>query len=122
MTRQNWAIIGPNGSGKSALVGAIAGEVPVVNGKISRHFVEPVQGAIGYVSFGIHQRIIDLRDEGKAILLVSAELEEIRSLSDRAVVFYEGEITGEIDLENYDEREIGLMMTGELKKPVALNP
>ncbi len=73
---------------------------------------------IGAIEF-IHQKIIDLRDEGKAILLVSAELEEIRSLSDRAVVFYEGEITGEIDLENYDEREIGLMMTGELKKPLA---
>ncbi|MBF0280727.1 MAG: ABC transporter ATP-binding protein [SAR324 cluster bacterium] len=76
---------------------------------------------IGAIEF-IHQRIIDLRDEGKAILLVSAELEEIRSLSDRAVVFYEGEITGEIDLENYDEREIGLMMTGELKKPMLANP
>lgn len=73
---------------------------------------------IGAIEF-IHQRIIELRDQGKAILLVSAELEEIRSLSDRAVVFYEGEITGEIDLDNYDEQEIGLMMTGELKKTVS---
>lgn len=70
---------------------------------------------IGAIEF-IHQRIIDFRDQGKAILLVSAELEEIRSLSDRAVVFYEGEITGEIDLETFDEQKIGLMMTGQLQK------
>jgi simple sugar transport system ATP-binding protein len=39
-------------------------------------------------------------------------LEEIRSLSDRAAVFYEGEITGMIDLKKFNEQEIGLMMTG----------
>lgn len=70
---------------------------------------------IGAIEF-IHQRIIELRDQGKAILLVSAELEEIRSLSDRAIVFYEGKITGSIDLENYDEQEVGLMMTGQAKE------
>ncbi len=70
---------------------------------------------IGAIEF-IHQKILDLRDQGKGILLVSAELEEIRSLSDRAVVFYEGKITGEIDLEKYDEQEVGCMMTGQLKK------
>ena len=70
---------------------------------------------IGAIEF-IHQKILDLREQGKAVLLVSAELEEIRSLSDRALVFFEGEITGEIDLEHFDEKEIGLMMTGQMKK------
>jgi simple sugar transport system ATP-binding protein len=70
---------------------------------------------IGAIEF-IHQKILDLREQGKAVLLISAELEEIRSLSDRAVVFYEGEITGEIDLEHFDEKAIGLMMTGQMKK------
>jgi simple sugar transport system ATP-binding protein len=66
---------------------------------------------IGAIEF-IHQKIIEFRDQGKAILLISAELEEIRSLSDRAAVFYEGEITGMIDLKKFNEQEIGLMMTG----------
>lgn len=70
---------------------------------------------IGAIEF-IHQRIIDLRNQGKAVLLVSAELEEIRSLSDRALVFYEGKIMGEIDLANFDEQQIGLMMTGQLQQ------
>ena len=70
---------------------------------------------IGAIEF-IHQKILDLRDQGKAVLLISAELEEIRSLSDRALVFFEGNITGEIDLEHFDEKEIGLMMTGQMKK------
>ncbi len=67
---------------------------------------------IGAIEF-IHQKILEFRDQGKAVLLVSAELEEIRSLSDKAAVFYEGEITGMIDLEKFDEQEIGLMMTGK---------
>lgn len=67
---------------------------------------------IGAIEF-IHQKILDFRDQGKAVLLVSAELEEISSLADRAAVFYEGEISGMIDLEKFDEREIGLMMTGK---------
>ena len=73
---------------------------------------------IGAIEF-IHQKIIDLRQQGKAVLLVSAELEEIRSLSDRALVFYEGKIMGEIDLANFDEQQIGLMMTGQLQQPVS---
>jgi len=77
---------------------------------------QPTRGVdIGAIEF-IHQQILDLRDRGKAILLVSAELEEVRSLADRALVFYEGEIAGEIDLENYNESTVGLMMTGQQPK------
>lgn len=80
---------------------------------------EPTRGVdIGAIEF-IHKKMIELRDAGKAILLVSAELEEIRALSDRAVIFYEGEISGEINLEKPDDLEVGLMMTGELKKEVS---
>ena len=64
-------------------------------------------GAIEYV----HRRLVEERDDGKAVLLVSLELEEIRSLSDRILVMYEGEIVGEYSPETSEE-ELGLAMTG----------
>jgi general nucleoside transport system ATP-binding protein len=64
-------------------------------------------GAIEYV----HRRLVQERDEGKAVLLVSLELEEIRSLSDRILVIYEGRIVGEYSPET-SEGELGLAMTG----------
>jgi simple sugar transport system ATP-binding protein len=64
-------------------------------------------GAIEYV----HRRLVEERDAGKAVLLVSLELEEIRSLSDRVLVIYEGEIVGEFSPDTSEE-ELGLAMTG----------
>jgi general nucleoside transport system ATP-binding protein len=64
-------------------------------------------GAIEYV----HQRLVQERDEGKAVLLVSLELEEVRSLSDRILVIYEGRLVGEYAPETSEE-ELGLAMTG----------
>jgi general nucleoside transport system ATP-binding protein len=64
-------------------------------------------GAIEYV----HRRLVQERDEGKAVLLVSLELEEIRSLSDRILVLYEGRLVGEYTPEATEE-ELGLAMTG----------
>ncbi|MCY1559496.1 hypothetical protein D9M68_965430 [compost metagenome] len=53
-----------------------------------------------------------MRDAGKAILLVSVELDEIRSLSDRILVIFDGKIVGEADPATADETELGLLMTG----------
>jgi ABC-type uncharacterized transport system ATPase subunit len=64
-------------------------------------------GAIEYV----HRRLVEERDAHKAVLLVSLELEEIRSLSDRILVIYEGELVGEYSSETSEE-ELGLAMTG----------
>jgi general nucleoside transport system ATP-binding protein len=64
-------------------------------------------GAIEYV----HRRLVEERDSGKAVLLVSLELEEIRSLSDRVLVIYEGRIVGEYSPDTGEE-ELGLAMTG----------
>jgi general nucleoside transport system ATP-binding protein len=64
-------------------------------------------GAIEYV----HRRLVEERDEQKAVLLVSLELEEIQSLSDRIIVIYEGELVGEYGPETSEE-ELGLAMTG----------
>lgn len=73
---------------------------------------QPTRGVdIGAIEF-IHQQIIRLRDEGKAILLVSVELDEIFSLSDRIAVMFDGQIMGERDPGETNEQELGLLMAG----------
>ncbi|MEX1214081.1 ABC transporter ATP-binding protein [Saccharospirillum sp.] len=71
---------------------------------------QPTRGVdIGAIE-SIHQRILDMRDAGKAILLVSVELDEIRSLADRILVMFDGTIVGEVPADKADERTLGLMM------------
>jgi general nucleoside transport system ATP-binding protein len=73
---------------------------------------QPTRGVdIGATEF-IHSKLIELRDAGAAVLLVSAELDEVLSLSDRLIVIYEGRIVGEVDPKSVSEEQIGLMMTG----------
>jgi general nucleoside transport system ATP-binding protein len=72
---------------------------------------QPTRGVdIGAIEF-IHRRLIEERDAGKAVLLVSAELEEIRSLSDRIAVMYEGKIVDIVSPEATEE-QLGILMTG----------
>jgi len=74
---------------------------------------QPTRGVdIGAIEF-IHQQILDLRKKKIAILLVSAELEEIRSLSDRTIVMFEGEIAGEVNSDDFEIKKVGMMMTGK---------
>jgi simple sugar transport system ATP-binding protein len=76
---------------------------------------QPTRGVdIGAIEF-IHKRLIALRDQGKAVLLVSVELDEIRSLSDRVIVMFAGRIMGERGPEA-SERELGLLMAGVTKE------
>ena len=73
---------------------------------------QPTRGVdIGAIEF-IHKQIIGLRDAGKAVLLVSVELDEILSLSDRIAVMFDGRIMGERLPGQTDERELGLLMAG----------
>jgi len=73
---------------------------------------QPTRGVdIGAIEF-IHQQVVKLRDQGKAILLVSVELEEILSLADRVVVMFDGHITGGRDAAHTNEKELGLLMAG----------
>jgi simple sugar transport system ATP-binding protein len=73
---------------------------------------QPTRGVdIGAIEF-IHKQIIALRDQGKAILLVSVELDEVMSLSDRIAVMFDGKIMGTADPETTNERELGLLMAG----------
>lgn len=78
---------------------------------------QPTRGVdIGAIEF-IHQQIVALRDQGKAILLVSVELEEILSLSDRIAVMFDGKIMGERMPDRTDEKELGLLMAGMTTEP-----
>lgn len=77
---------------------------------------QPTRGVdIGAIEF-IHKQIIKKRNEGCAILLISAELDEIFRLSDRIMTIYEGEFTGEFKNGTITKQEIGLYMTGKQKK------
>jgi len=88
---------------------------------IAREFSRPVQLLIaaqptrgldvGSIEF-IHKQIVRMRDEGTAVLLVSSELDEILSLSDRVAVMFSGEIVGILPIEEADRNTIGLMMAG----------
>ena len=73
---------------------------------------QPTRGVdIGAIEF-IHGRILEKRQEGAAILLSSADLDEVLRLSDRVITLYEGKITGEFTKDNLDKSEIGYYMTG----------
>jgi ABC-type uncharacterized transport system ATPase subunit len=73
---------------------------------------QPTRGVdIGAIEF-IHNQIVALRDQGKAILLVSVELEEIFGLADRIAVMFDGHIMGERLPDQTDEKELGLLMAG----------
>ncbi len=73
---------------------------------------QPTRGVdVGAIEF-IHKRIVEQRDAGKAVLLISLELDEILSLSDRIAVIYEGKIVGIVDAKDATEEELGLMMAG----------
>jgi simple sugar transport system ATP-binding protein len=73
---------------------------------------QPTRGVdIGAIEF-IHKRLIAMRNAGKAILLVSVELDEIMSLSDRIIVMFDGMITGELPGAEADARRIGMLMAG----------
>ncbi len=73
---------------------------------------QPTRGVdVGSIEF-IHRRIVEARDKGAAVLLVSAELDEILSLSDRIAVIHAGRVVAEFDAESADRTEIGKLMAG----------
>ena len=80
--------------------------------------VQPTRGLdVGAIEY-IHNRLLDVRNQGKAVLLVSFELEEVMKLSDRILVMFEGEIVGELDPKTTTLQELGLYMAGAKKNYV----
>ncbi|MGL5416085.1 MAG: ABC transporter ATP-binding protein [Clostridium sp.] len=82
--------------------------------------VQPTRGLdVGSIEY-IHKRLIEERDKGKAVLLVSLELDEVLNVSDRIAVINGGELIGVVEAKETDENEVGLMMAG-VKKEGVLN-
>lgn len=79
---------------------------------------QPTRGLdVGAIEF-IHKRLIEQRDQGRAVVLMSYELEEILNVSDRIAVIYEGRIVAILDAKETNEQELGLYMAGEVKANV----
>ena len=76
---------------------------------------QPTRGVdVGSIEF-IHRRIVAKRDEGVAVLLISAELDEILSLSDRVIVMYQGSVVAEVARADATREQIGLYMAGAFR-------
>ena len=75
----------------------------------------PTRGLdVGAIEF-IHRRLIEQRDKGKAVLLISFELDEIMNISDRIAVIYDGQIVDIVNPKETNEQELGLLMAGETR-------
>jgi ABC-type uncharacterized transport system ATPase subunit len=82
---------------------------------------QPTRGLdVGAIEF-IHKRLIEQRDQGKAVLLVSFELDEIMNVSDRIAVIYEGKIVAIVDPKETTEQELGLLMAGSKRKEAGVS-
>ena len=81
--------------------------------------VQPTRGLdVGAIE-GVHKRLIECRDAGMAVLLVSLELDEVMDVSDRILVMFEGEIIGELDPKKTTQEELGLYMAGAKRDEVS---
>ena len=116
-----------SGQGESTIVRSMSGgnqQKAIIAREIDKDpdlliAVQPTRGLdVGAIEF-IHKQIIEHRDKGHAILLVSLELEEVMSISDRILVMYEGELVGEFDPKTTTPEELGLYMAGAKRKEVS---
>ena len=112
-----------SGEGKNSLTRSMSGgnqQKAIIAREIDRSpdllvVVQPTRGLdVGAIEY-IHKRIIQERDKGKAILLVSFELDEVLDLSDRIAVLFDGEITTTLNAKDTNEKELGLYMSGSKK-------
>ena len=82
--------------------------------------VQPTRGLdVGAIEY-IHKQLLAQRDSGKAVLLISLELEEVMNISDRILVMYEGEIVADVDPKQVTFQELGLYMSGSKRDEVAV--
>ena len=114
------------GGGPKTLAGALSGgnqQKVVVAREVARNpkvliAAQPTRGLdVGAIEY-VHRRLVAERDEGRAVLLVSLELEEVLSLADRILVMFEGQIVGEYG-PDVSEEELGIAMTGGRRKEAA---
>ncbi len=113
-----------SGSGINSLASSLSGgnqQKAIIGREIEKKntlliAVQPTRGLdVGSIEY-IHKRIVEQRNLGKAVLLVSLELDEVLQLSDRIVAINSGQVIGEVLAENTNENEVGLMMAGVKKE------
>ena len=78
--------------------------------------VQPTRGLDVGANEYIHKKIVEHRDSGKAVLLVSLELDEVLNVSDRILVIYEGELVADIPADEANAQELGLYMSGSKRR------
>lgn len=115
-----------SGQGPEAVVRSMSGgnqQKTIVAREIDKRHqllvaVQPTRGLdVGAIEY-IHRQLVATRDAGKAVLLVSLELDEVMNVSDRILVMYEGEIVGELDPKTTTVQELGLYMSGAKRNTV----
>jgi simple sugar transport system ATP-binding protein len=116
-----------SGEGKNTIVRSMSGgnqQKAIVAREIDREpevlvAVQPTRGLdVGAIEY-IHKELVRQRDEGKAVLLISLELDEVMSVSDRIMVIYEGELVANLDPKNVTEQELGLYMAGAKREDIS---
>lgn len=116
-----------SGQGRKTMVRSMSGgnqQKAIVAREIDRDpdllvAVQPTRGLdVGAIEY-IHKQLVRQRDEGKAVLLISLELDEVMNVSDRILVIYEGELVADLDPANTTEQELGLYMSGAKKEAVS---
>lgn len=116
-----------SGQGRKTVVRSMSGgnqQKTIVAREIDRDpeilvAVQPTRGLdVGAIEY-IHKQLIRQRDAGKAVLLVSLELDEVLNVSDRVLVIYEGELVAELDPKKTTEQELGLYMSGAKREAVS---
>ena len=112
------------GQGPNAIAGRMSGgnqQKAVIARELDRDpkliiAAQPIRGLdVGAIEF-IHTKLLEARDNGRAVLLVSFDLNEVMNMSDRILVMFEGQIVADLDPENTDIRELGLYMSGAKKQ------
>ena len=115
-----------SGQGSSTIVRSMSGgnqQKAIIAREIDKNpellvAVQPTRGLdVGAIEY-IHRQLVAQRDEGKAVLLVSLELDEVMDVPDRILVMYEGEIVGELDPKKTTQEELGLYMAGAKRDEV----
>lgn len=116
-----------SGTGGSSIVRSMSGgnqQKAIIGREVERDpdlliAVQPTRGLdVGSIEY-IHKRLVEQRDKGKAVLLISLELDEVLNLSDRIAVINNGELVGIVKSSETNERELGLMMAGYRKEEAA---
>ncbi len=84
--------------------------------------VQPTRGLDISAVSSVHQRLLEAREQGTGILLISLDLEEVLALSDRLYAIYEGRITGELERAQFDDKRVGRLMMGAESQPPRTAP